>query len=124
MRSTHLDPTHTRLPSCHAACVDDAIARIRACGRPTVAFISEVCPCVGGQIVPSPGHDHRAHAAAGAAGGVRIADDVQMGPGRKDPHDNALKIRPPLCFTMQDADFLLDRLARILRESGSQPKPN
>ena len=41
--------------------------------------------------------------------------------GSEGPHDNVLKIRPPLCFTMQDAEFLLDRLDRILRERGSQP---
>lgn len=249
----------------YAACVDEAIARIHACGRGPAAFISEVFPSVGGQIIPPPDYYRHAYAAVRAAGGVCIADEVQTGLGRigesfwafdtqgvipdivvlgkpmgnghpigavvtrrdiadsfangmeffstfggstvscvvgrevlriveeeglqqnarqvgdavlgglrtlasrhaiigdvrgmglfigaelvddratrapatrqtahvvnrlreeriligsEGPHDNVLKIRPPLCFTIQDADFLLDRLDRILRERGSQP---
>ncbi len=32
------------------------------------------------------------------------------------PFNNVLKIKPPLCFSIQDADFLIERLAKILRE--------
>lgn len=249
----------------YAACLDEAIARIHACGRGPAAFISEVFPSVGGQIIPPPDYYRHAYAAVRAAGGMCIADEVQTGLGRigesfwafdtqgvipdivvlgkpmgnghpigavvtrrdiadsfangmeffstfggstvscvvgrevlriveeeglqenarrvgdvvldglrtlasrhaiigdvrgmglfigaelvddrasrapatrqtahvvnrlreeriligsEGPHDNVLKIRPPLCFTMQDAEFLLDRLDRILRERGSQP---
>jgi 4-aminobutyrate aminotransferase-like enzyme len=38
--------------------------------------------------------------------------------GSEGKHDNILKIRPPLCFTREDASLLIERLARILREEG------
>ena len=37
--------------------------------------------------------------------------------GSDGPDDNVLKIRPPLCFGLQDADYLLDHLAAILSET-------
>jgi 4-aminobutyrate aminotransferase-like enzyme/Ser/Thr protein kinase RdoA (MazF antagonist) len=36
--------------------------------------------------------------------------------GSEGPFDNILKIRPPLCFTREDATLLVERLAEILRE--------
>jgi 4-aminobutyrate aminotransferase-like enzyme len=36
--------------------------------------------------------------------------------GTEGPHDNVLKIRPPLTFGGDDAEMLLDRLDRILAE--------
>jgi 4-aminobutyrate aminotransferase-like enzyme len=36
--------------------------------------------------------------------------------GTEGPHDNILKIRPPLTFGRSDAEMLLDRLDRILGE--------
>jgi len=36
--------------------------------------------------------------------------------GTDGPHGNVLKIRPPLCFTAADADFLLDRLETALSD--------
>ena len=36
--------------------------------------------------------------------------------GTDGPFDNVLKIRPPLCFTREDASHLLHRLANVLRE--------
>jgi 4-aminobutyrate aminotransferase-like enzyme len=36
--------------------------------------------------------------------------------GTDGPFDNVLKIRPPLCFTREDASYLLHRLAAVLRE--------
>ena len=36
--------------------------------------------------------------------------------GTEGPHDNVLKIRPPLTFGRDDAEMLLDRLDRILGE--------
>jgi 4-aminobutyrate aminotransferase-like enzyme len=41
--------------------------------------------------------------------------------GTEGPHDNVLKIRPPLTCGRDDADMLLDRLDRILGELGSIP---
>jgi 4-aminobutyrate aminotransferase-like enzyme/Ser/Thr protein kinase RdoA (MazF antagonist) len=40
--------------------------------------------------------------------------------GTEGPHDNILKIRPPLTFSRDDADMLLDRLDRILGENACQ----
>ena len=36
--------------------------------------------------------------------------------GTDGPHHNVLKIRPPLCFTAADADFLVERLDAVLSE--------
>ncbi|CAH1002061.1 Acetylornithine/succinyldiaminopimelate aminotransferase [Neolewinella maritima] len=36
------------------------------------------------------------------------------------PFDNVLKIKPPLCFSAQNGDFLIEYLDRVLREDGSQ----
>ena len=32
------------------------------------------------------------------------------------PHDNVLKIKPPMCFDRSDADFLIDNLSLVLKE--------
>lgn len=40
--------------------------------------------------------------------------------GTEGPHDNVLKIRPPLTFGHGDAEMLLDRLGRILGEDACQ----
>lgn len=37
------------------------------------------------------------------------------------PHDNVLKIKPPLCFTRADGERLVETLRRGLREDGAQP---
>ncbi len=37
--------------------------------------------------------------------------------GSDGPHDNVLKIRPPLCFNREDADQLLAALSAVLRET-------
>ena len=36
------------------------------------------------------------------------------------PYENVLKIKPPLCFTRQNADLLVEYLDRVLREDGSR----
>jgi 4-aminobutyrate aminotransferase-like enzyme len=36
--------------------------------------------------------------------------------GSEGPYDNILKIRPPLCFTREDASLVVERLADILCE--------
>ena len=38
--------------------------------------------------------------------------------GSEGKYDNILKIRPPLCFTMEDASLMIARLAGILDEEG------
>lgn len=41
--------------------------------------------------------------------------------GTDGPHHNVLKIRPPLCFSRQDADLFLACLAGVLGEDGAVP---
>ena len=41
--------------------------------------------------------------------------------GREGPHDNILKIRPPLTIDADGIEMLLDRLGAVLSETGAQP---
>ncbi len=41
--------------------------------------------------------------------------------GTEGPAHNTLKVRPPLCFSIRDADFFADTLDGILKEDGLQP---
>ncbi len=50
--------------------------------QPIAAFIAESVPGCGGQIVPPPGYFKAAAAHVRAAGGLYIADEVQIGLGR------------------------------------------
>ncbi len=64
----------------------DEVARIIAglerAGRPPGAFMAESLIGCGGQVIPPPGFMPEAYAAVRAAGGVCIADEVQVGFGR------------------------------------------
>ncbi len=62
--------------------VSRAIERTEASGRHVAAFICESLLGCGGQIVLPDGYLERAYAAVRAAGGVAIADEVQVGFGR------------------------------------------
>ena len=42
--------------------------------------------------------------------------------GTDGPHDNVLKLRPPLVFTPEDSDFFVATLEDVLREDGAQPR--
>jgi 4-aminobutyrate aminotransferase-like enzyme/Ser/Thr protein kinase RdoA (MazF antagonist) len=57
------------------------VAEILNSVRPA-AFIAESLPSVGGQIVLPPGYLQDVYKSVGAAGGVTIADEVQVGFGR------------------------------------------
>ncbi len=70
----------------YAAEVARAIERAESDGREVAAFICESLPGCGGQIVLPDGYLAGAYAAARAAGGVAIADDVQVGFGRVGTH--------------------------------------
>lgn len=63
--------------------VVDGLARA---GTPPAAFIAETLPSVGGQIVPPPGYLAEAYRHVRAAGGLCIADEVQVGFGRLGTH--------------------------------------
>ncbi|WP_201863048.1 aminotransferase class III-fold pyridoxal phosphate-dependent enzyme [Microvirga soli] len=63
-----------------------AVERIQARDRRVAAFICEIFPSVGGQLIPPPGYYRHAYEAVRAAGGVCIADEVQTGLGRIGTH--------------------------------------
>jgi 4-aminobutyrate aminotransferase-like enzyme len=66
--------------------VGDVVARLREKKRGPAAFIAESLPSVGGQIVPPPGYLAEAYRHVREAGGVCIADEVQVGFGRLGAH--------------------------------------
>jgi hypothetical protein len=41
--------------------------------------------------------------------------------GTDGPHHNVLKLRPPLVFTEEDADLLVETLDAVLAEDGARP---
>ncbi|MCW3464648.1 aminotransferase class III-fold pyridoxal phosphate-dependent enzyme [Chitinophaga nivalis] len=66
----------------YAADVQDIISRLQANGKGVAAYICETLLGVGGQIPLPPGYLQEAYAAVRAAGGLCIADEVQVGFGR------------------------------------------
>jgi 4-aminobutyrate aminotransferase-like enzyme len=70
----------------YAAHVAAAVDRIAADGRRAGAFIAESILSCAGQIVLPPGYLRGAYEAVRAAGGVCIADEVQVGFGRVGSH--------------------------------------
>jgi len=58
------------------------VAELERAGRPPGAFMAESLIGCGGQVIPAPGFMPEAFAAVRAAGGVCIADEVQVGFGR------------------------------------------
>ncbi len=70
----------------YAAHVQQAIERIEAQGRGVAAFVAESLLGCGGQVVLPPGYLPAAYAHVRAAGGVCIADEVQVGFGRVGTH--------------------------------------
>lgn len=70
----------------YAASVGALIEAIREQGRGLAGYIAESLPSVGGQIVLPPGYLAAVYAQVRAAGGVCIADEVQVGFGRLGSH--------------------------------------
>ena len=66
----------------YVAYVDQAIALIHGGGQEVGGFIAEPIMSCGGQIVLPPGYLRQAYAKIRAAGGLCIADEVQIGFGR------------------------------------------
>jgi len=62
------------------------IAELERAGRPPGAFMAESLIGCGGQVIPAPGFMPEAYAVVRAAGGVCIADEVQVGFGRAGSH--------------------------------------
>ncbi|HVS88758.1 MAG TPA: aminotransferase class III-fold pyridoxal phosphate-dependent enzyme [Candidatus Acidoferrum sp.] len=70
----------------YARHVAEILGRLRAEGRGAAAYIAETLPSVAGQIVFPPGYLAEVHRHVRAAGGVCIADEVQVGFGRLGTH--------------------------------------
>ncbi|MFN0180487.1 MAG: aminotransferase class III-fold pyridoxal phosphate-dependent enzyme [Gemmatimonadales bacterium] len=66
----------------YAAHLDEAIADLAASGEPAAAFLAESILSCGGQVVLPDGYLAAAYRRIRAAGGVAIADEVQVGFGR------------------------------------------
>jgi 4-aminobutyrate aminotransferase-like enzyme/Ser/Thr protein kinase RdoA (MazF antagonist) len=66
----------------YANTIQRQIATMLAQDRPPAAFIAESLGGVGGQIIPPPGYLQHAYEHVRAAGGLCIADEVQVGFGR------------------------------------------
>jgi 4-aminobutyrate aminotransferase-like enzyme/Ser/Thr protein kinase RdoA (MazF antagonist) len=70
----------------YARHVAGTLERLRADGRGAAAYIAETLPSVAGQIVFPPGYLAEVYRHVRAAGGVCIADEVQVGFGRLGTH--------------------------------------
>ena len=70
----------------YAAHVGEIVERGKREGRPIGAYIAETLPSVAGQIIFPPGYLCEAYKYVRAAGGVCIADEVQVGFGRLGTH--------------------------------------
>src|SRR5271157_673119 len=70
----------------YAQHVAEILDQARASGRHIACFIAETLPSVGGQIVFPPGYLAEVYRQVRAAGGVCIADEVQVGFGRLGTH--------------------------------------
>jgi len=70
----------------YAEAVSDILQRAEAAGHAVAAFIAETLPSVAGQIVFPPRYLEETYRFARDAGGVCIADEVQVGFGRLGTH--------------------------------------
>jgi 4-aminobutyrate aminotransferase-like enzyme/Ser/Thr protein kinase RdoA (MazF antagonist) len=70
----------------YARHVEEILEHVREAGRGIAAFIAETLPSVAGQIVFPSGYLAEAYRLVRAAGGVTIADEVQVGFGRLGTH--------------------------------------
>jgi 4-aminobutyrate aminotransferase-like enzyme len=70
----------------YALQVQEVIARIQAQGRQLGGYIAETLPSVGGQIVLPAGYLADVYKYVRAAGGICMADEVQVGFGRIGTH--------------------------------------
>ena len=70
----------------YAETVGSACERLSAEGRPPAMFLAEPLPGCAGQVVPPEGYLREAFAHVRSAGGVCVADEVQVGMGRAGTH--------------------------------------
>jgi 4-aminobutyrate aminotransferase-like enzyme/Ser/Thr protein kinase RdoA (MazF antagonist) len=77
------DPDAGRKYAAHVAMI---VERLHERGVGLAGYIAESLPSVGGQIVPPPGYLAEVYRHVRAAGGLCIADEVQVGFGRLGTH--------------------------------------
>uniref|UniRef100_A0A8B9TRS6 Ethanolamine-phosphate phospho-lyase n=1 Tax=Anas platyrhynchos TaxID=8839 RepID=A0A8B9TRS6_ANAPL len=94
-REDHPDPA-----SAYAEEVKKIIEETQKNGRKIAAFIAESMQSCGGQVIPPVGYFQKVAEYVRAAGGVFIADEVQVGFGRVGKHFWA--------FQLQGEDFVPD----------------
>jgi 4-aminobutyrate aminotransferase-like enzyme/Ser/Thr protein kinase RdoA (MazF antagonist) len=70
----------------YSALVGETVAALAASGRPAGTFIAEAISSGGGQVEPPAGYLSEAYRHVRAAGGLCIADEVQIGFGRMGSH--------------------------------------
>ena len=76
----------SNLGSKYAHYVAEIVSHLQGQGRGTAVYIAETMPSVGGQIVFPPGYLAEVYRHVRSAGGVCIADEVQVGFGRLGTH--------------------------------------
>ncbi|XP_059618933.1 alanine--glyoxylate aminotransferase 2-like [Phlebotomus argentipes] len=85
-RYTSRKHSDDELAQLYASEVDEIIAKIKAEGRGVAAFIAESLQSCGGQIIPPKQYLGNVYKAVREAGGLVIADEVQVGFGRVGTH--------------------------------------
>ncbi|CAL8327491.1 unnamed protein product [Lota lota] len=94
-RADHPDPARA-----YSDEVEDIISRAHKRGGKIAAFIAESLQSCGGQVIPPAGYFQKVAAHVRQAGGVVIADEVQVGFGRVGSHFWG--------FQLQGEDFVPD----------------
>ncbi|XP_058533265.1 5-phosphohydroxy-L-lysine phospho-lyase isoform X2 [Ochotona princeps] len=84
----------------YASEVERVVSRAQAQGRKIAAFFAESLPSVAGQIVPPAGYFSQVAGHIRKAGGLFVADEIQVGFGRVGKHFWA--------FQLQGEDFVPD----------------
>ncbi|CAH1794276.1 unnamed protein product [Owenia fusiformis] len=81
-----MDHVGEDLAALYASEVDKLIAGIHKKGRDVCAYIAESMQSCGGQVIPPKGYFQNVYNSVRKAGGVCIADEVQVGFGRVGKH--------------------------------------
>ncbi len=76
----------SNLGSKYAHHVAEIVSHLQAQGRGAAVYVAETMPSVGGQIIFPPGYLAEVYRHVRSAGGVCIADEVQVGFGRLGTH--------------------------------------
>lgn len=87
-RGKYRDPDHPmdKMADLYAGSVDDIISEIQTANKQLSCYIAESMQSCGGQILYPKGYLAKVFKSVRAAGGVSIADEVQVGFGRVGTH--------------------------------------